>query len=35
MSTSSAANATTQESFPEIREAVRQLCAGFPGEYWR
>ena len=23
------------ESFPEIREAVRKLCAGFPGEYWR
>jgi acyl-CoA dehydrogenase len=20
---------------PEIREAVRKLCAGFPGEYWR
>jgi acyl-CoA dehydrogenase len=20
---------------PEIREAVRRLCAGFPGEYWR
>lgn len=24
-----------EESFPEIREAVRRLCAGFPGEYWR
>ncbi len=23
------------ETFPEIREAVRKLCAGFPGEYWR
>src|ERR1700761_598909 len=22
-------------SFPEIREAVRKLCAEFPGEYWR
>ncbi len=22
-------------SHPEIREAVRKLCAGFPGEYWR
>jgi len=22
-------------TFPEIREAVRRLCAGFPGEYWR
>ncbi|EKE72300.1 acyl-CoA dehydrogenase family protein [Oceanibaculum indicum] len=29
------ATPSTQESFPEIREAVRQLCAGFPGEYWR
>lgn len=24
-----------QESFPEIREAVRRLCAQFPGEYWQ
>ncbi len=23
------------ETFPEIREAVRRLCAKFPGEYWR
>jgi alkylation response protein AidB-like acyl-CoA dehydrogenase len=23
------------ETFPEIREAVRRLCAQFPGEYWR
>jgi len=23
------------ESFPEIRESVRKLCAGFPGAYWR
>ncbi len=23
------------ESFPEIRESVRRLCARFPGEYWR
>lgn len=23
------------ETFPEIRDAVRKLCAGFPGEYWR
>ena len=23
------------ESFPEIRESVRKLCAGFGGEYWR
>ncbi len=22
-------------SHPEIRDAVRKLCAGFPGEYWR
>jgi len=25
----------TQETFPEIREAVRKLCARFPGGYWR
>jgi len=25
----------TQETFPEIRDSVRKLCAGFPGEYWR
>ena len=23
------------ESYPEIREGVRNLCAQFPGEYWR
>jgi alkylation response protein AidB-like acyl-CoA dehydrogenase len=23
------------ESFPEIRDSVRKLCARFPGEYWR
>ena len=23
------------EEFAEIREGVRRLCAGFPGEYWR
>ncbi len=23
------------ETFPEIREAVRRLCARFPGEYWQ
>jgi acyl-CoA dehydrogenase len=23
------------ESYPEIREAVRKLCARFPGPYWR
>jgi acyl-CoA dehydrogenase len=23
------------ETFPEIRESVRRLCAGFGGEYWR
>ncbi|MBL4721540.1 MAG: acyl-CoA/acyl-ACP dehydrogenase, partial [Alphaproteobacteria bacterium] len=21
--------------YPEIRDAVRKICAGFPGEYWR
>jgi len=25
----------SSESFPEIREAVRKLCARFPGAYWR
>ena len=24
-----------EESFPDIREGVRNLCAQFPGEYWR
>jgi alkylation response protein AidB-like acyl-CoA dehydrogenase len=23
------------ENFEDIRAAVRTLCAGFPGEYWR
>ena len=23
------------ETFPEIRDSVRRLCADFPGEYWR
>lgn len=23
------------ESYPEIRDSVRRLCADFPGEYWR
>jgi acyl-CoA dehydrogenase len=23
------------ETYPEIREAVRKLCAGFPGAYWQ
>ncbi len=27
--------ASHEQSFPEIRDAVRRLCAGFPGEYWR
>jgi alkylation response protein AidB-like acyl-CoA dehydrogenase len=25
----------TEPSYPEIREAVRRLCAGFPGDYWQ
>ena len=25
----------TPESFPEIRESVRRLCAAFPGKYWQ
>ena len=27
--------AVSTETFPEIREAVRRLCARFPGPYWR
>ena len=27
--------AENDESFPEIRDSVRKLCARFPGEYWR
>ncbi|MCC7347351.1 MAG: acyl-CoA dehydrogenase family protein, partial [Variibacter sp.] len=23
------------QDFPELREAVQKVCAGFPGEYWR
>jgi acyl-CoA dehydrogenase len=23
------------EDYPEIREAVRRICSGFPGSYWR
>ena len=26
---------TSGESFPEIRESVRKLCAEFPGTYWQ
>ena len=26
---------TSAESFPEIRESVRRLCADFPGSYWQ
>jgi alkylation response protein AidB-like acyl-CoA dehydrogenase len=25
----------TEASFPEIRDAVRRLCANFPGSYWQ
>jgi acyl-CoA dehydrogenase len=28
-------NSDASESFPEIRDAVRKLCAQFPGAYWR
>src|SRR5680860_167374 len=27
--------AYVEESYPEIRDEVRKLCAHFPGEYWR
>jgi alkylation response protein AidB-like acyl-CoA dehydrogenase len=26
---------TPDETWPEVRDAVRKLCEGFPGEYWR
>ncbi len=26
---------TNEQTFPEIREAVRRLCADFPGPYWQ
>ena len=26
---------STNENYPEIREAVAKLCSQFPGEYWR
>ncbi len=26
---------STNENYPEIREAVAKLCSKFPGEYWR
>ena len=26
---------TTGETFPEIRDSVRRLCADFPGTYWQ
>ena len=25
----------SQETWPEIRDSVRKLCADFPGAYWR
>ncbi|MGO1501004.1 MAG: acyl-CoA dehydrogenase family protein [Marinobacter sp.] len=25
----------SSSSYPEVREALARLCAGFPGEYWR
>jgi acyl-CoA dehydrogenase len=28
-------NNSNTENFPEIREAVRRLCANFPGSYWQ
>ena len=32
---SSTPDRVNHEAFPEIREAVRKLCARFPGPYWR
>lgn len=28
-------NSANNQDFPEIREAVRRLCEGFPGTYWQ
>lgn len=28
-------NGTEEQSFPDIREAVRRLCSDFPGPYWQ
>ncbi len=28
-------NSANNQNFPEIREAVRRLCEGFPGAYWQ
>ena len=28
-------NDTDQQSFPDVREAVRRLCSEFPGSYWQ
>jgi alkylation response protein AidB-like acyl-CoA dehydrogenase len=28
-------NNSKTDNFPEIRDAVRRLCAGFPGSYWQ
>ena len=28
-------NGTENQSFPDIREAVRRLCSNFPGPYWQ
>ncbi len=28
-------NSANNQNFPEIREAVRRLCEGFPGTYWQ
>ena len=34
-SDTTALSSPNAETFPEIRESVRRLCARFPGEYWR
>ena len=32
---SESATAQDDSEFPEVREAVRRLCAAFPGQYWQ
>ena len=35
MHTTEDVHITLGQDFPEIRESIRKICAGFPGAYWR